>query len=770
VFQDLSVPDIVETIFNEHIAANTAMGSILKLEFDLEKKYPIRSYCLQYRETELAFIERLLFEEGIAYRWQHTSGNSACVTFVAFDTSRNLSQASQGTVRFHRAEATESQDSLTEWTQARRIGSSCSSLTTYDYKPVQFHEANAQCQTDDADEDIEILAECTLEDYDAQTLYYATDGAELHRYATLRQEATDRKKGGYRAAGNMRELMAGEWFQLSEHPVIDRFPEEQRRFTACALEFCANNNLPKELSTRLSSPPTISLASLSREVARRRRDAGPNAANLTPPYWVEISARRHGLPLTPAFAHTDHARPTAPGTQTALVTGPSNEEVFTDTMGRVKIQFHWQRPEDHPEFGANHDEKSSCWLRVAYPSAGAAWGTQYIPRIGQEVIVGFIEDDIDRPLLTGVVHNGIQHNPHFSGAGSLPNNKVLSGVKSKEHFGTQYSELLFDDTPGQVRAKLSSEHGKTQLNQGFLTHAREDGEAEPRGDGFELRTDRHGAIRARDGLLISTEAQPGADGNQLDRQSALSQLGSARTVVIGASDNAKGQEADPTEIGPTLLTIEGQDEKTSLTSHLDHLLNAVKAWEANTNTDPKGNFVSRKQEGRQAVLLLSGQEGLAVTTPEELILSSGGNLDLISQRDTQLTAFRRWIANVGEKISLFVHGDKGKPNLKLITATGHAEFQAQSGDIEIIGDQNVRLTANKDVFTAAAGDELLLTCGGAKISMKGGNIDVHCPGKLCLKFSSRGESGPASEDVKRPGIPPGKLDELERLNLLDFSG
>ncbi|WP_219909534.1 type VI secretion system tip protein VgrG, partial [Chromobacterium haemolyticum] len=207
----------------------------------------------------------------------------------------------------------------------------------------------------------------------------------------------------------------------------------------------------------------------------------------------------------------------------------------TDQHGRIKVQFHWQRPDEHPSIGANLDDTSSCWLRVVMPSAGAGWGHQFIPRIGQEVLVDFIEGDIDRPVITGVLYNGSHPPPDFSGAGALPANKTLSGIKSKEHQGGQYNELLFDDTPGEVRAKLSSEPGKTQLNQGFLTHPRSNGKAEPRGDGFELRTDSHGAIRAGHGLLLSTEAQNGASGKQLAREQAQSQLDAAARVDEAAA-------------------------------------------------------------------------------------------------------------------------------------------------------------------------------------------------------------------------------------------
>ncbi|MCL2589748.1 MAG: type VI secretion system tip protein VgrG [Betaproteobacteria bacterium] len=740
VFQEKNVPDIVEQVLAEHLNANRAIGRTLKLKFGLTKQYPVRSYCIQYRETDLAFIERLLFEEGIAYRWEHESGDVATCRFVAFDDPWGLAQAGQGTVRFHRADATEPEDSLTVWTKTKRIGPGATRLTSYDYKSVRVDEAFWDSGWEERDGEVRnIPAESSLEDFDAQTLYYAPDSEELHRYATLRQDVHDRMKGGHHGEGNLRDLTAGQWFQLKGHPWFDRFNDDgEREFVACKLEFSAHNNLPQ---------------SLTKHLKRECEDTAP-----PPPYWVKISARKRGLPLTPAYAHTAHAKPTARGLQSAIVTGPEGEEVYTDEFGRIKIQFHWQRPKEHPGFGANFDENSSCWIRAASPSAGQGWGHQSIPRIGQEVLVSFLEGDIDRPYISGVVHNGRQPNPWFSGVGSLPANRALTGIKSKEHHGQQYNELLFDDTQNQVRTKLSSEHGKTQLNMGFLTHPRTEGEAEPRGDGVELRTDHHGAIRATEGLLITTEAQPGATGKQLAREGAQAQLESARQTAQTLSDTAEHQNADKLEIGSEGLDEEGRKGQTLGSRHLDHLVEAIKAWEAGTNTDPNHNSATGSQPGRQAVLLMSGVEGIGLVTPQEMVLTSRGNLDTISQRDTQQTTARRWIHNVGKKISLFVHGVRDKVNLKLIAAKGHAQLQAQSGDVEIVGDQNVRIHANKGKLTAVAGEEMLLTCAGAYIRLKDGKIDIRSPGKLSMKAANISFDGPASMNVYMPQFPDSNFD------------
>jgi len=451
--------------------------------------------------------------------------------------------------------------------------------------------------------------------------------------------------------------------------------------------------------------------------------------------------------------------------------GPKNgEEVYTDEMGRIKIQFHWQRPKEHREFGANYDDRSSCWVRVGYPSAGAAWGSQYIPRIGQEVFIEFYDDDIDRPIVTGVLHNGSQINPWFSDVGQLPPNRALSGIKTKEFYGQQYGELLFDDTQNQVRTKLSSEHGKTQFNQGYLTHPRRDGQGQPRGEGAEFRTDLQLAVRAGEGLLLSTETKPGATGKQIDREQAQALLQAARNSAQVLGETAEKQKADVVETGPETRSEEGAKEGKTPYGHLDHMVEAIESWEASTNTDLEKKTATADQPGRQPVLLASATEGIGLVTPQEMVLTSGKNLDMVTQRDTQQTSVRRWIHNVGKKISLFVHGVADKVNLKIITAKGHGLLHAQSGNVEVTADKNVKMTATEEKLTAAAGQELLATCGGGYIKIAGGKIDVHCPGTLSIKAGSHNYSGPTSMDQRIPSMAQGQYELKDLLNMLDFSG
>ncbi|WP_199153582.1 type VI secretion system Vgr family protein [Chromobacterium sp. ASV23] len=730
VFQDITVPDIIQQILSEHQQSNPAFARVQTLSIQVQPARP-RSYCLQYRESDYEFIVRLLHEEGYAWRFLHQDDDGPQVQLAVFDDPHSLPAAPLSRVRFHRADATEDEDGLTEWQATRQIVPSSVALASYDYKPVatQHSEDGSRIEQGQAGQALQ----SSLTQYDAPGLYYAGDDEQLGRYAQLRQQAHDLQAKSFRASGTVRGLQPGEWFRLDDHPAHETDSPQHREFVVTGQSFQVRNNLPKDLAQHVGAPS----------------DAAP--------FTTSLQTQRRGIPLTPAYAGTALAKPKSRGVQTATVVGPAEpsdqvaDEIYTDAQGRIKVQFHWQRPEEHAQFGANLDDKSSCWLRVAMPSAGAGFGHQFIPRIGQEVLVDFIEGDIDRPLVTGVFYNGSHPTPDFSGAGALPANKTLSGIKSKEHQGGGYNELLFDDTPGEVRAKLSSESGKTQLNQGFLTHPRSNGKAQPRGEGFELRTDQHGAIRAAHGLLLSTEAQNGAGGKQLAREHAQSQLQSAVALSQALAETATGQLADTMETGPEEICPDNAKGSKQPDGHLMHHLDALKAWEAGSNTDKDGK-TAKEQPGQQPLIVLSGPAGIASVTEQSQTLSAEQNLNLVAQRDANHTTGRRWIHNVGKSISLFVAGVKDKVAIKLIAAKGKVQIQAQSDAMEITADKDVTITSCKDRIEVKAQKEILLTAGGAYFRIADGNIEVHAPGTVSVKGASHDLSGPASLNAPMPEL------------------
>mgnify|MGYP001355599754 CR=1 FL=1 len=797
VFQDQSVPRIVQTILDEHLAGNPAFTASFAVSDRLTRDYPARSYTLQYRESDLAFIERLLAEEGISYRYTHgpdpdtslSTGESAggddgsaasdasssgaeegdtpiLHTLILQDADVTHPAAGESPLRFHRTDGVETADAIDTWEGERRLQSGAVALTTWDYKGSSHFPAGESTRNPGGDTQQGLAT--TLEDYDPQTGYYGSSPDDVGRYAELRQQAKDLAGKTFTGGGTARHLVPGTWFELQDHPQHDQDDAEDRQFLVTGLSFAAENNLTPEAKSALGGllgqmGGSGAAALLTGEPGKQ--GGGSAAASLlgntpgsqnTPPYRNTFTVVRKNVPVVPQYHQSSHQKPTAHGLTTATVVGPAGEEIFTDEHGRIKIQFHWQRKEDHPNGGADFDDRSSTWVRVAMPSAGATWGTQYIPRIGQEVVIDFIEGDIDRPLVTGVVYNGCHRPPTFSGAGKLPANKTLSGHKSKEYKGSRYNELLFDDSTNEIRTKLSSEHGKTQLNQGFLIHPRTDGKGEPRGEGFELRTDNQGAIRAAQGLLITTEAQANASGKQLAREGAQGQLAAAYELAKSLGEVATRQLADTIEHGPEKVSPDNQKESPTKDGHLKHHLEALTAWEAGSNTDKEGKTAT-EESGRQPILVLSAPAGIANTTPQNHSTAAGTNIDQVAQRDLNQTAGRRWLANVGQHISLFVNGVKEKISLKLIAAQGKVQVQAQHGEIEVTGERDVNITSTTRKIRFAADQEILLTSGGAYVRIKGGKIELHCPGTLSVKGAKHQWSGPASMNVPMPGFGEGKL-------------
>ena len=211
-------------------------------------------------------------------------------------------------------------------------------------------------------------------------------------------------------------------------------------------------------------------------------------------------------------------------------------------------------------------------------------------------------------------------------------------------------------------------------------------------------------------------------------------------------------ETGPEEIGPDNAKAAKKTE-----GHLQHQAAALKAWEAGSNTDKDGK-TAKDQAGQQPLIVLSAPAGIASLSQQSQTVAAGTNLDLVAQRDTNQTSGRRWIHNVGQHISLFVAGLQDKISLKLIAAKGKVQLQAQSDSVEVTADKDVTVTACKERITVAAKQEILLNVsGGAYIRIAGGNIELHCPGKVSVKGASHQMSGPTSLAAEYPALPqPGK--------------
>ena len=256
---------------------------------------------------------------------------------------------------------------------------------------------------------------------------------------------------------------------------------------------------------------------------------------------VDFTAHPMTEALRPALSQ---AKPHTGGPQVAVVVGPEGENVWTDALGRIKVQFPWDRL-------GQHNQHSTCWLRVASQWAGNQLGAMHIPRIGQEVIVDFLGGDADLPICTGRVNN--QNNlPPWA----LPAQSALSGFRSREltkeggnSAAGRSNHLILDDTDQQIQAQLKSDHQSSSLSLGHITRIEDNaGRKDARGEGFELRSDGHGVVRAKDGLLITTEGRSRAAGHAKDMAETLSRLSAGREQHERLSDSAQQAEAHATGV------------------------------------------------------------------------------------------------------------------------------------------------------------------------------------------------------------------------------
>ncbi|WP_224417169.1 type VI secretion system tip protein TssI/VgrG, partial [Modicisalibacter sp. R2A 31.J] len=413
IFQNRSVVEVLTEVFD---AFAPAKG---RYRFDLRRDYPARSYCVQYRESDLAFVSRLCEEEGLWYYVEHGEDDH-CVVFT--DDTDTTAPVEPRAIRFHRQDATEAEDALTHWGGARAQQPTRVSVASFDYKQPALTLRTGLDTLDDQGN----LPERELYDYAGEYYYHGHTRGE--RLTANRLEAHESLAKRFHGAGGARQLQAGRWFELTQHPLHDTGGEAERQFLLLGVTVHAENVLP--VSAHLKTLPGSLQPRL--DAAKRAHgldDLDPQARDDardsdyarigTGHFLVDLEAQRRSQPYRHPLSHP---RPVVGGPQTATVVGPEGEEIHTDPLDRVRVQFHWDRQ-------GRHDERAGVWLRVAQPNAGAGWGGVFVPRIGQEVLVDFLEGDPDRPLITGRVYNGEQR-PEWHSHG------LFSGFKSKTYRGS----------------------------------------------------------------------------------------------------------------------------------------------------------------------------------------------------------------------------------------------------------------------------------------------------------------------------------------------
>jgi type VI secretion system VgrG family protein len=782
IFQDQNVFDILDAVFG----AWQGQGKLAPAwRFDVQDRsaYPVRSLTTQYQESDLAFAERLMHEEGLFHYYLHRSDGHELV--IADDNS-SFQPNAQAQVRFTQPGAVMREDSMDRWRCELKLQTNAVELSSWDYRTLDARPVSAASTSAGSDD------HPMLTSRDAPGAYAYASRAHGQRIADQQLQALEAAREVYTGAGTVRTLAPGTTFTLNEHALGDG-----NTFLVTRVVHMMHNNLSADLHAGLMQRLGESAlgAAIAAEQAGSLHAVGKQMGE-RPLYRNRIDAIRSDVPYrasgTDGHGQLLHPRPTIRGQQTAVVVGPAGAAVHTDRDHRVKVQFHWQRgaaghsrlnhpaPDSHS--GAPADDSVGAWVRIATPlapQAGANWGSNAVPRIGQEVLVDFIDGNIDRPVVIGAVYNGqgqadAQHNQVAQGGGASTGNApawfpgeaeahahpaVLSGLKSQalpasQGGGGAYSQLVFDDTPGQPRIGLqrhgAAHQGTAELNLGHLRQQTDNQRLKPAGFGAELKSAHGAALRAGKGMLISADVRNGAAGHQLDAREAQAQIELAGQLQTTLATTAQTHTA--------LLPAEPAPEKIPAIAAMTANAQVLDAKVAGTAGKIGGDGEAAAYSA--AVLQLSTPAGIAAVTPASAVLSAGASSSLAAGQDINLAAQANSLHMVRDGISLFTNGkaDSGeKPNqetgIRLHAASGKVSSQSQSGATTLTADRLVTVASVGKEVRVAAKQHILLTAQGAYLKLEGGNIEVHGPGTMNFKAGSKELTGPSSSSIALPALP-----------------
>jgi type VI secretion system secreted protein VgrG len=781
IFQGQSVPQIVDEILGDY-AGEGKLVPEWRWELKDSSLYKPRSLCTQYEETDLAFVERLLAEEGLFYWFEH-EGDAAAASFgkhtlVIADHNGAFKANAQPQVKYKRADATETEDTLQRIAGARRLATNGIEMASWDYRSVQPRPVGTQSEQKNSSETYDLTA------VDHPGVYAYQDSDEGGRYARQHLEALEARNKLYRIAGTLRTAAPGTTVIVSGHSEFTG-DADNSKLALIAVDHEATNNVSADSK---AAPHLFDGAD---------KEDGPL-------YRCCIEALRAAIPWRPQdqddHGRRLHPKPTASGTQTAVVVGQSGAPLTAERDHRVKVQFHWPRGDKshnqqaHPKSAnAPADETAGTWVRIMAQQAGSNWGGHFVPRIGQEVVVAFLENDIDRPVIIGSAYNGRgQDNSQANGTGASvgattanspmwfpgsgqatdvenhAHQAVLSGFKTQELGSSQsgqggYNALVFDDTPSQAGTRLLTTQYTTALNLGRLKQQTDNQRQLDRGHGAELVTDAYGAVRAGSGLLVTADARQNASSTQLDSREAISQLTQAKELAKTLADTAQKQNAK--------LDGEQAPDKLPVIEQMGQSVEALKA------TDQRGSQGQSSSEQFVAtgggsgtvpawsspMLTFSAPAGISLFTPMDAVMSAGQTLSLTSGQDVNLVAEENTAFAVENGIVLFTYGkasDASKPNqetgIKLHAGTGSVSMQSQSDETKIAADKKITFASTTKSLQVAAPNHILMTAGGAYLKLEGGNIQLHAPGSVELHASQKNLTGPASANASLSLAKPGK--------------
>lgn len=706
IFHDKTVVEVLEDVLGAYL---------FPLEKRLGTAYPQRDMQTQMNETNAAFVFRLCQEWGINFHFEHSGGAHRLVLSDGNGGFRPNPGEAYRRLRFHDGRSRIDEECVTEFSVSENLVSGAYQSRDYDYtRPRARLESSVSDPRDTG------LA------HEAHYLWRADHGSDYSQpnagslkeanqtedqgtlLARLRMDAL--RQHGLRAQGRgpLRGLLAGHTFELTHHPS----PAADDKYLTIATTL-----LVEDVAEASLAEPTEGQqwrVDLRFEAQPARQELRPDLTRPKP--------RQHSP-------------------ETAIVVGARDAQrvphnIHTDHLGRVKVQFHWDRK-------GVHDPSSSCWVRVSSEWAGNQLGAMHLPRVGQEVVVSFIGGDPDLPLVTGRVFNQLNLPPW-----ELPGQQALSGFRSRElqpnggnGAAGRSNHLILDDTAGAIQVQLKSDHRHSQLVLGDIARIDDRaGRREKRGEGFELTTEGHGAMRAGHGLLISTDGRAKAVGEHLSRDEMIARLERASALAKALGRTAQSCDGGARDTGP-----------------LDDLAQAVDALGRGAQDDQGGDTST---SGDRPILAISGAAGIVSATPNGHVQSAGLNIDTIAGHSQQHYAERSILHTAGQDIEQFAHhGD-----IRSIASEGRIVHQAQHGDIEITAQKRVSITSSEDDIVIDAKKSITLRIAdGTYLRLADGKVTLGMPGPLIVKSAGRQFSGPSTLSLDLPTFD--RIDQAQRLKL-----
>ena len=662
IFQDKTIPEIIKEVFRDH--------GFSDFKESLNRSYKPKVYCVQYRETDFNFVSRLMEQEGMYYFFEHEDDKHTLV--MADSYSAHHAIAPESIPYLHADElAVRERDHISEWFVSQEIQPGAFALNDFDFEKPRA-SASGSLKVKSLQKREHALADYEIYDYPGEY----TESGDGESYAKTWLEALQTQHEQTRGSGDARGLAVGGLFKLTEYP-----REDQNR------EYL------------------ITSANYSFGVESYESGGGSG---------INFNCNFQTIPSKqPYRAARITPKPMVQGPQTAIVVGKSGEEIWTDKYGRVKVQFHWDR------YG-KADENSSCWVRVSHPWAGKNFGAIAIPRMGQEVIVDFLEGDPDQPIVSGRVYNADQMPPW-----DLPGNMTQTGILTRSSKGGAYANanaIRFEDKKGAEQLWIHAEKNQDIEVENDETHwvGHDRKKTIDNDETTHVKHNRTETVDNNETITIGVDRTEKVGSNEKIGIGAnrTETVGSNETITIGSNRTEKVGSNETISIGSNRTISVGASETASVALQRTHSVGV--------NETISVGAAQEITVGAMQAITVGAMQAITVGANQTVNVGAAQSISVGAARDVKVGAAQS--VDVAANASMKVGADESR------AVTG--------GRSTTVGkDDALKITNN---LVIDAGDSVTIKTGSASITMKkdgtisikGKDISIDGSGKIKVKADS----------------------------------